>query len=408
MSDEEIRRQLVGYSYRFKNVVVPSAEVIRRRLRRRRIKLAVVTGSSAVMLAAGTVAAGAALPSAWRLTGPANARHHATVSPLGWVPAGPELPANATPEAAPYYVSLGLVHHGYGLRASVHDWRTGAFLGQVRPPAGPAGGPVGGRCFHQVVGASDDRTFLLAVQGCRLYIRTWFYELRLTPSGHPEPLIPISLPVLLKYDGTFALSPDGTHLAYGDVLSWTQPKSTVTVYDLMTGTQRTWSGPGLVGGPVWMGDRTLAVALGWNSRTTPPPVPMGWRMLDTAAPGSSLTASRVLTGLNNVDPVPAGRNVIYSPRILFGTEITQDELARYSARTGRREFAFKPWLLVGRNYTWCDPLWTDGSGAHALALCGSGPNFGLRLDGNRMRLIRVHFLPVQYLQPSGDRYTFAF
>lgn len=394
MSDDEIRRQLVGYSCRFKDVTVPPAELIRRRLRRRRIKLAAVNGSAAVMLVAGAVGAAAALP-AWRLTGPANSRHHATASPLGWVPAGPELPANATPDAAPYLVTLGLWHHR-GLRAVVHDWRTGAFLGQVRPPDG--------RCFQQIAGASDDRTFLLLAAGCRRTIRTWFYELRLTPSGHPEPLIPISLPLFLHGTGTFALSPDGAHLAFALIAPEHQPStSTVTVYDLMTGAKRTWSGPGLVLDVAWAGDRTLAISVARNGRTV---TPTRLRLLEVTAPGSSLLDSRELGPYRSGFPLPAAKNVIYAPRNILVRDTVWNELVRNSARTGRLEIIWKPFLLKGLHYTWCDPVWTDGSGEHALAACGM-PAFYLRLDGNHMSLTSMHF-PVEYMEPAMNAYYFAF
>lgn len=388
----------MSYARQFNAVAVPSAEVIRRRLRRRRIRLAAVTGSVAGILAIGAAAATAALP-AWRLARPAD-----TASRLGWLPAGPELPADARPEAAPYLVTLGLGHRR-GLRLAVHNWRTGAFLGQVRPPAR--------RCFQQVLGASDDRTFLLTAQGCRLYIRTWFYELRLTRSGHPQPLIPVGLPLSLRYDSTFTLSPDGKHLAYAAFANVRRPnRSTITVYDLISGAKRTWSGPGLVTTIAWAGDHSLDFSLAWNARTKPRFRP-AVRLLDTTAAGSSLLASRLLPAFTDVypagtfnDPLPAAHGVIYGITGIIVEPNLWDEVARYSALKARPTEVFRPWLLIGHNYSWCDPLWTDGSGLHALAVCGT-PNHGLRIDGHRMRLVNLHF-PVQEMTPSTNAYFFAF
>ena len=383
----------MGYSRQFETAAVPPAEVIRSRLRRRRIKLAAVTGSAAAMLAVSAVAAAAVIGPAAHRTGP----HRATVSPLGWLPAGPELSAHAGPQAAPYVVTLGL-GRTRGRIAAVHDWRTGKFLGQLRPPDG--------RCFWQIMGASDDRTFLISVQGCYLFIRTWFYELRLTRWGHPEPLIPIRLPKFLNYSFNFALSPDGRHLAYVSMPHTPRPnKSTITIYDLMTGTKRSWYGLGLatVGG--WAGDHELVIGVGWNRRS-PAPFKPGIRMLNTTAPGHRILASRLIPAYNGGDPLPAASGVTYSTLspIVGGSVWT--EVARFSAGTGRLEFIFKPWRLLGHEYTWCDPLWTDGSGVHALAACGN-PGHDLRIDGNRMRSINLHF-PVQYMQASMNNYYFAF
>src|SRR6185437_3363281 len=124
MCDEEIRRQLMDYSRQFESVTAPPASVIRQRLRRRRVKAAVIATSAISMGAVGAVAAAAAALPAARHHGPATKTHHAQRSPLGWKPAGPELPLNAKPEAAPYVVSLGKGRlRGWSL--TVLNWRTG-------------------------------------------------------------------------------------------------------------------------------------------------------------------------------------------------------------------------------------------------------------------------------------------
>src|SRR5262249_33212025 len=173
---------------------------------------------------------------------------------------------------------------------------------------------------------------------------------------HPEPLIPISLPLLLRYNGTFALSPDGTHLAYAYMTPAHRPDtSTVTVYDLMTGVKRIWSGSGLVWDVAWAGDRTLTIIWTRDGHLSDP---RRLLLLDTTAPGSSPSASRELRPYNGGDPLPAAKNVIYAPRIVIAGKTVQHQLVRYSARTGLSEMIFKPWLLKGFNYTWCDPVWT--------------------------------------------------
>jgi hypothetical protein len=396
MYDDEIRRQLMQYSRQFRSVAAPPASQIRQRLRRRRIKLTAMAGAAAGMIAVGTVAALAATLPASR---PGNPAHPAQKSRLGWQPAGPELAANAPPEAVPFVVTVGVGR--VRQHATVHNWRTGATLGQISAP--------GGRCFEQITGASDDRTFLLTVQSCSLpRAQAWFYELRLSASGRPEPLIPIGLPKSLKFDDTLALSPDGTHLAFTTLSGGHRPnKSTVIVYDLTTGAKRTWSGAGWAADPAWAGDHRLLFTLGWNS-SAPAPPSMGAQLLDTAAPGSRLAGSRHLRAYDNgyETPLPAAANVMYAPLNPTGNGTLATEITRYSEHTGSREFTFKPSPLIGHTYTWCDPVWTDGSGRHTLAVCGS-PDHGLRIDGDRMRRVNLHF-HLADSQPALNPYSFAF
>ena len=384
------------YSRQFGSVAAPPASQIRQRLRRRRIKLTAMAGAAAGMIAVGTVAALAATLPASR---PGNPAHPAQKSRLGWQPAGPELAANAPPEAVPFVVTVGVGR--VRQHATVHNWRTGATLGQITAP--------GGRCFEQITGASDDRTFLLTAQSCSPPgPQAWFYELRLSASGHPEPLIPIGLPKSLKFDDILALSPDGTHLAFATVFGGHRHnRSTVTVYDLTTGAKRTWSGVGWASGLAWAGDHRLLVPLAWNA-STPAPPSVGLRLLDTAAPGSRLAGSRPLRAYENGDEtlLPAAANVMYAPHSPTGNGALSTQITRYSEHAGNREFTFRPPPLIGHAYTWCDPVWTDGSGRHALAVCGS-PDHGLRIDGDRMRQVSLHFhLPAS--QPALNPYFFAF
>jgi hypothetical protein len=408
MHDDEIRRQLMNYSRQYESVAAPPEDVIRRRLRRRQVRLAAITTSAATLVAVGAVAAAAAVLPAARHHGPTDKSRH--TQKLGWQPAGPELPASAKPEAAPYVVSLGKGRlRGWSL--TVLNWRTGAVLGHVRRP--------GGRCFDNVSGAADDRTFFLSVISCRAGSKINIYELRLSASGRPEPLIPINLPSFHPADTTYALSPDGTHLAYAAAVykpNQLPNSSTITLYNLMTGTKRIWHGPGLVVTMAWAGDHNMAFELGWNG-TAKPSIAVGLRLMNITVKSKSYTASRVLrrfgegtplAALAAVAPLPAAQGVLYgAPEIeVPGGHISK--IVRYSARTGKPEFTFKPWVLIGRNYLWCDPLWTDGTGQHVLAACGSESSlYYLRIDGNRMRQVNLHF-PLENGAQSANPYSFAF
>jgi len=387
----------MDYSRQFESVTAPPASVIRQRLRRRRVKAAVIATSAISMGAVGAVAAAAAVLPAARHHGPATKTHHAQRSPLGWKPAGPELPLNAKPEAAPYVVSLGKGRlRGWSL--TVLNWRTGAVLGHVRRP--------GGRCFGEVSGAADDRTFLLTANSCGVPINTYVYELRLSASGRPEPLIPIALPNFRKPNTTLALSPGGRYLAYAAFSPHNRPnKSTLIVYNLMNGTKRSWSGPGLAWTVAWTGGKTLVFDLSCNDHSTQPPIAMGVRLLNIGARVKSYVGSHALRAYDGGYPLPAAGSVLYGTA-LTGTSGVDSEIVRYSIHTGKREITFRPWLLIGHNYDWCDPLWTDGSGRHALAACGNPVRY-LRIDGNRMRQVNLHF-PLQEIDTSMNAYYFAF
>lgn len=394
------------YSDQFRITVAPPAEVIRQRMRRRRIRLAAVTAGAAAMLTAGAATAAAILP-AGHLARPPAARHRATPSPLGWIPAGAQLPASSSPQAWPFVVWLPGQGNNHGAHADVTDWVSGASLGQVSPP--------GGRCFEQVMGAADDRTFLLAAYNCDLAGGTWFYELRLTATGHPAPLIPISLPRSVAMSSAWlALAPDGGQLAYAPVTRGRPNQTAITVIDLMTGMKRTWSGPGRVTTLGWAGSSTLDFGLAWNSTARPAFQPTV-RALDTTMAGRRLLASPVLPAFTDVhpadttSPLPAANGVSYGATGLLADHgpRSRNEIARYSARSAKPTAVFRPWPLIGHNYSWCDPLWTDASGAHALAACGT-PNHGLQIDGDHMHVVTLHFAVANGATPAANAFYFAF
>jgi hypothetical protein len=407
LDDAEVRSQIVRYSDQFRTAVAPSPGVIRRRLRRRRIRLGIMAGATATMLTAGAVAAVAAMLPAGHLGTPPTSQHGSAASPLGWLPAGPQLPASSRPEAWPYVVSLPGQGHSHGVHADVTDWLTGASLGQISPP--------GGRCFEQVMGAADDRTFLLAAYNCNLAGKTWFYELQLTSTGHPAPLVPISLPQSVASSSAWlALAPDGGHLAYAPAVASQPNRTAITVIDLMTGTKRTWSGPGRVTTLAWAGSRTVDFGLAWNSAAKPTFQP-AVRALDMTAPGRSLLTSRVLPAFTDVHTADTTSPLPGANRVSIGvTGLLVDhghrqwtEIARYSAPDARPTAILRPWPLIGHNYSWCDPLWTDASGQHALAVCGT-PSHGLQIDGDNMHEVTLHFAVGNGATPAGNVYYFAF
>lgn len=193
-----------------------------------------------------------------------------------------------------------------------------------------------------------------------------FLMVQITPGGHvrvsrlslPETLTPRQAP-------SIALSPDGTRLAVAFGASG--PTATLQVITLSTGLVRRWTAPGagwtplLNGTGAWTADgRTLA----FQQRTVPPiqilrgyPTPrdVPLRLLDTVAPGTSLTAGQLL-----IVRSPAGESTPVSPVLTpdGGTLICpvmslrpqrlagrwHGELAVYSARTGALLRTTAPWV----------------------------------------------------------------
>jgi hypothetical protein len=164
----------------------------------------------------------------------------------------------------------------------------------------------------------------------------------------------------------------------------------------------------------WAGSHTLDFGLAWNSDAKPTFQP-AVRALDMTAAGRSLLAARVLPAFTDVHPadtigpLPAGNGVSYGDTGLLVDHGHRqwNEIARYSALDARPTAIFRPWLLIGHNYAWCDPLWTDASGTHALAVCGT-PSYGLQIDGDHMHVVALHFAVGNGATAASNVYYFAF
>jgi hypothetical protein len=211
-----------------------------------------------------------------------------------------------------------------------------------------------------------------------------FLIARITSGGHvqvsrlslPERLTPGQAP-------SIALSPDGTRLAVA--FDTSGPTATLQVITLSSGRARRWTAPGaawtplLNGAGAWTADgRTLA----FQQRVAPPaqslrayPAPgtIPLRLLDTARPGTSLTAGQLV-----VLRSPAGQSApaapvltpdgsaVISPVISLQTKPTVShwtgELAVYSAHTGALLRTAAPWV-----WRWPSPPGRGGFPIQTLA-----------------------------------------
>jgi len=304
----------------------------------------------------------------------------------GSLPAG-----NAGPEAAPYFMVL---RRG---NAVVYDWRTGRVTAVIRPPrTAPQG-------FTGVAAAGDDRTFVLAAGAGH----SSFYEVALGQLGTvSRSLAQLPVPAVANAGTSFAVSPDDSELA----LALPQPGGVATdeimVVSLSDGATRIWRSPDpgsvyamswedplALRQEVWSGHPRLLV--GWADAARAHRVARqrsGLRLLDPAAPGTSLLGSRLvipatvrvgtLTTLNYPLVTPAG-TVVFATMTSHAGGNPQAAVVAFSATTGRPLGVVTPLVDESGFGTWCGALWANASGSRALAACGvqgmvSGTHFSTK------------------------------
>ena len=311
-------------------------------------------------------------------TGPVAAGATATGAPGASAPAA----------SAPFYLEAYL--EGGSVTTPAVQVING-FTGQVQATI-PAPRGVGslswnpGRPVWYPCGAApDDRTFLLC--GTDQY-----WELRLGNDGKTQQMsAPADIPVAARNTGDggpeFALSPDGRLAA--DIT-----KTGILVLSLVTGATRSWtipSGDGYATSVSWAGDRYVAFQF------TPQPGDSdagGVRLLDTASAATAvLAASRLI--ISNEATLPGGITGVFNPvitpdgsKIVAGawTGFLVAELAEFSARTGQLLAVLIPAAhMPGSGYP-CQALWTDLSGAHLIAYCGTA---GV-VNGTRFTPVNLH------------------
>jgi hypothetical protein len=321
--------------------------------------------------------------------------------------------ASAPDVMPPYYV---IVQNGYVPGtvtvqdlATVRDSRTGAALTSVRLPIlDPASVTISA--------AADDRTFLIT-DGNDLLL------LRLAADGRSAGLtrLAITLPSsALAVPGTAALSPNGRTVAIENQSSCNPIRifrgigelgcrdNVIRLVSLATGTTRTWSTEASWQ-PVmlisWDGNDHLLFS--WAGASTSGPQPSGYRLLNVAAPGSSLLAARTMP----LPPLP----VVGGPSVGMPAFVTPDgsaviasmfqlvgdvdggkytvimSLDEFSAGTGRLVGVLREATLGDQtgppslsNDEGCSVLALGPGGVHALVECVAPPRMAFgRLDNGR-------------------------
>jgi hypothetical protein len=328
----------------------------------------------------------------------------------------------------PYYVALASpgghadVYDGDATVAQVRATATGAVLARVRPPRPYVS-------FSGVSAAADDRTFVLSAQGTthpalteqqlrKEYPQGYvpaarFFLLRIEPGGRERASLRALPAGFLPAHATLfamALSPDGAFLAAeiapGPAIG---PLSHLYVFNLATGTSRTWSyqtryGPSAPAGLGYGG--VNAGALSWTADGKrvafvgpgqSPQDPERVRLLDVTAAGSDLAASsRPIAPLPSGDHLgdlswrwavvtPDGRAAVIVEELAsdHAPVKVRDRLLKVSAATGRVTVLNDLNVLAGYQYEQVMYVSPDGG---TLVVSGAR-------RGNTAGILR------------GDRYT---
>jgi hypothetical protein len=248
-----------------------------------------------------------------------------------------------------------------------------------------------------------------------------FYQVRISSSGRVSPLRLLGIPELPARAGLdgLALTPDGRRLAVASQPPRPGADPEIRVDTLATGAQRVWTWPG--GQPIQDAAGGTGSAVSWaaDDRTL---AFQRWvdgyfqvRLLDTAAPGSSLAASRVVLRLNwdgsgnsrfrhgrAVNDVQAFAALLTpdGSKIVCATDTqTQRPLTavlaftEFSTRTGQVVAARDRWRLTGQlPQAQPEVLWSNADGstllvmAHYPGAATTQGNFAIQLGvlrGNR-------------------------
>jgi hypothetical protein len=292
--------------------------------------------------------------------------------------------------SAPFYLQSGWE------TVSVVNGFTGRTEAVISAPHWAGSFPwVGHTTWYPCGAEPDDRTFLLC--GTRQY-----EKLRLGNDGKPQwTSAPAAIPVPARNTGNgdpeFAVSSDGR-------LAAVATPTGIMVLSLVTGATRSWTIPAADGYATslsWDGDRYLAFQFISQARDSDAG---GVRVLDTRSAATvALTASRLvisserklaggITGVFNPVITPDGSAIVAGA----WTGFLVAELAEFNTRTGRLTAVLIPAAHMPGSGSPCQVLWTDLSGAHLIAYCGT-PGV---INGTRFTPVSLH-IP----NTSGIAYT---
>jgi|HubBroStandDraft_3_1064219.scaffolds.fasta_scaffold49440_2 hypothetical protein len=346
----------------------------------------------------------------------------------GHRPAHRGQPARPLPGVPRYYVVLAPTPHGaWPQQAEVRATATSQTVATLAVPA-----PY--NVFIMVAAAADVGRYVLAAQRTEVQQEgnvkiaepvgpVRFYQFWISSSGQVSSLRPLPVPEVPAGPSLagLALTPDGRKLAVALETPKPGRNPEIEVDTLATGAQRVWTWPGAQPIEESLGGTGAAVSWAADDRTLAFQRLIGSkiqvRLLDTAAPGSSLAASRVALSRfwdGSSHRFRHGRSV--NDIMTFGTLLTPDgskivcatdtetqqppsaELAftEFSAQTGKVVAVLGRWQITGHWPTEeQDVLWTNADGS-TLLVAAHQPGATASAQGN----FRIQF-GVQH----GNHYT---
>jgi anti-sigma factor RsiW len=401
-----------------------SVPPLRLRSDRRRARLPRIPGRWSTWLtplaAAAAVAAVVAGSLAISATFHGHARSTGQAAAARWN-GSPVGPRSALHKVPPYFVMLPPQALIYARTAEVRSTVTGRVLATVSPPR-----PY--KVFTWVSGTADDRTFVLAAQrwwnispgqaGTHAQDRdnnapTVFFKLAFDPATRTAMLTRLTVPEKIRATnlGGVGVSPGGTRLALDF-------RNSIQIVTLATGAVRTWTWPrsGWIGnwkpeGQIfsWSADGRYLEFQQWGGRRDT----MHVRILDTTAPGTSLTAARVIVaypyrpGANTYATgdsflTPDGTRIVTSISFFPRQSTTAGsyvQIAGYSARTGKAAFHED---RFSSSVGWQGVLWASPDGS---ALVISDPRGAKTRYGGRNNILGVlagnKFTPIPHGADTG-------
>jgi hypothetical protein len=258
---------------------------------------------------------------------------------------GSWLDAQKPGTAPPYYLTL--TNNYTGPDVAVMDTATGARLATVRPP----------KHFHTfgyIIGAADDRTFVLAAERGANPGAATLFRARFDPSRRAVTLTALPIPRTTANPQNMALSPDGSRLA---ILTSLARSTQLSVYSMTSGAVKVWRQvlrpkAGLAYALSW--GRGGILAYNWDSRV--------W-LLNTATAGGGLLADSRLAvtarhgwtfGFGAL-LTPNGRTVVAAQTRSLHPGSNECEFAEYSAKTGRQFAALWRKHDAIENLGWTSP-----------------------------------------------------
>jgi hypothetical protein len=373
-----------------------------------------LTPLAAAAAVAAVVAASLAISTTFH--GHARSTGQAVAARWNGSPAGPR---SALRKVPPYFVVLPPQALIYARTAQVRSTVTGRVLATFSPPR-----PY--KVFTWVNGTADNRTFVLAAQrwwkisssqaGIRAQERdnnapTVFFKLAFDPATGTAELTRLTVPEKIRATnlGGVGVSPDGSRLALDF-------RNSIQIVTLATGAVRTWTWPGSgwIGnwkpeGQIfaWSADGRYLEFQQWGGRHDT----MHVRILDTTAPGTSLTAARVILAYPYQASTFATTNTFLTPdgtRIVTATSFdpprrsesaSYAQISGYSARTGKPLFHED---RFSASIGWQEVLWASADGS---ALVISDPRGAKTRYGGRNNILGVlagnRFTPIPHGGDNG-------